>query len=131
MVRKGLSPAPKSIADLKKLTLCAQAGTTGAAYIKTHIKPGKALYPSTTAIMFQQVQSKQCDASVYDVPILGAENAVQPTQVRRHRRPDRHPRALRDRVREGQQAARGRQPRAMVALTKNGTIAKLQRSGST
>ena len=62
MIRKGLTPVPKSIADLKKLTLCAQAGTTGAAYIKAHIKPAKALYPSTTAIMFQQLVSKQCDA---------------------------------------------------------------------
>jgi len=79
MVRKGLSPLPKSIADLKKLTLCAQAGTTGAAYIKAHIKPTKAaLYPSTTSIMFQQLISKQCDVSIYDIPILGSEAASKP-----------------------------------------------------
>ena len=83
MVRKGLSPLPKSIADLKKLTLCAQAGTTGAAYIKAHIKPTKALYPSTTSIMFQQLQSKQCDAAIYDIPILGSESRAQSDQVRR------------------------------------------------
>ena len=75
MIRKGLTPVPKSIADLKKLTLCAQAGTTGAAYIKAHIKPAKALYPSTTAIMFQQLVSKQCDATIYDIPIEGSEAA--------------------------------------------------------
>ena len=45
MVRKGLTPLPKSIADLKKLTLCAQAGTTGAAYIKAHIKPDQGAVP--------------------------------------------------------------------------------------
>jgi polar amino acid transport system substrate-binding protein len=78
MVRKGLSPLPKSIADLKKVTLCAQAGTTGAAYIKAHIKPTKALYPSTTAIMFQQLISKQCDTAIYDIPILGSEAASKP-----------------------------------------------------
>jgi polar amino acid transport system substrate-binding protein len=78
LARKGLTPLPKSIADLKKLTLCAQAGTTGAAYIKTQIKPGKALYPSSTAIMFQQLISKQCDVSIYDVPILGAESGSKP-----------------------------------------------------
>jgi polar amino acid transport system substrate-binding protein len=78
MVRKGLSPLPKSIADLKQLTLCAQAGTTGAAYIKAHIKPTKALYPSTTAIMFQQLISKQCDVAIYDIPILGSEAASKP-----------------------------------------------------
>ena len=45
MVRKGLSPLPKSIADLKKLKLCAQAGTTGATYIKTKIKPSQGALP--------------------------------------------------------------------------------------
>ena len=109
MVRKGLTPVPKSLADLKTLTLCAQASTTGAAYVKAHIKPGKALYPSTTAIMFQQLQSKQCDVSIFDVPILGAESGPS-DQVRGHRRPDHHPRAVRDRLPEGQQAARGREP---------------------
>jgi polar amino acid transport system substrate-binding protein len=78
MVRKGLSPLPKSIADLKKITVCAQAGTTGAAYIKAHVKPTKALYPSSLAIMFQQLVSKQCDATIFDVPILGAESGSKP-----------------------------------------------------
>ena len=79
MIRKGLTPVPKSVADLRKLTLCAQAGTTGAAYIKAHIKPTKpALYPSTTSIMFQQLISKQCDVSIYDIPILGSEAASKP-----------------------------------------------------
>ena len=63
MVRKGLRPLPKSVADLKNLKLCAQAGTTGAAYIKAHIKPSKALYPSTTSIMFQQLQSRSSATS--------------------------------------------------------------------
>ena len=78
MVRKGLSPLPKSIADLKKLKLCAQASTTGATYIKTKIKPAKALYPSTTSIMFQQLISKQCDVAIFDIPILGSESASKP-----------------------------------------------------
>jgi polar amino acid transport system substrate-binding protein len=78
MVRKGLSPLPKSIADLKKLTVCAQQGTTGSAYIQAHVKPTKALYPSTLAIMFAQMRSKQCDASIFDVPILGAESGSKP-----------------------------------------------------
>jgi polar amino acid transport system substrate-binding protein len=79
LVRKGLSPMPKSIADLKNLTLCAQTGTTGAAYIQSKIRPTKtALYPSTTTIMYQQVQSGRCDAAVYDAPILGGQKATQP-----------------------------------------------------
>lgn len=80
LIRKGLTPVPTSIADLKKLVLCAQTGTTGADYIKSKIRPTKtALFPSTTTIMYQQVQSGRCDASVYDAPILGGQRAQKPT----------------------------------------------------
>lgn len=80
LIRKGLSPQPKSIADLRKIVLCAQTGTTGADYIKSKIRPTKtALFPSTTTIMYQQVQSGRCDASVYDAPILGGQRATKPT----------------------------------------------------
>jgi polar amino acid transport system substrate-binding protein len=79
MVRKGLSPLPKTIADLKKLKLCAASGTTGATYIQVHIKPTKpVLNPSQTSVMFQELQSKQCDAVVYDIPIIGSERAANP-----------------------------------------------------
>lgn len=79
MVRKGLSPAPKSLADLKSIVLCAQIGTTGAAYIKDRVKPNKkALYPQTTTIMYQQLKTKRCDAALYDAPILGAQKYVEP-----------------------------------------------------
>jgi polar amino acid transport system substrate-binding protein len=126
LTRKGLSPAPKSIADLKKLTLCAQAGTTGAAYIKTQIKPGKALYPSSTAIMFQQLISKQCDVSIYDVPILGAEAASKPGKY--------GPLAGRIVTHEnyGIVFTKGSKLRAVVnpilkGLIKDGTVGKLQK----
>ena len=81
MVRKGLSPLPKSIADLKDLKLCAASGTTGATYIKVHIKPNKpVLNPSQTSVMFQELQSGQCDAVVYDIPIIGSQRASNPTK---------------------------------------------------
>jgi polar amino acid transport system substrate-binding protein len=80
LIRKGLSPVPTSIADLKGLVLCAQTGTTGADFIKSKIRPSKpALFPSTTTIMYQQVQSGRCDASVYDAPILGGQRATKPS----------------------------------------------------
>jgi len=79
MIRKGLTPVPKSIADLKNIVLCAQIGTTGAAYIKDRVQPNKkALYPQTTVIMYQQLKSKRCDAALYDAPILGAQKYVEP-----------------------------------------------------
>jgi polar amino acid transport system substrate-binding protein len=80
LIRKGLSPQPTSIADLKALTLCAQSNTTGAAYIASKIRPSKpALYPATTTVMYQQVQSGRCDAAVYDAPILGGQKATDPS----------------------------------------------------
>jgi polar amino acid transport system substrate-binding protein len=80
MIRKGLTPEPKSLADLKKIVLCAQIGTTGAAYIKDRVRPTKAaLYPQTTTIMYQQLKSKRCDAALYDAPILGAQKFVEKT----------------------------------------------------
>ena len=79
MIRKGLSPLPKSLADLKDIVLCAQIGTTGAAYIKDRVQPNKkALYPQTTTIMYQQLKSKRCDAALYDAPILGAQKFLEP-----------------------------------------------------
>jgi polar amino acid transport system substrate-binding protein len=79
MIRKGLTPVPKSLADLKSIVLCAQVGTTGAAYIKDRVQPNKkALYPQTTVIMYQQLKSKRCDAALYDAPILGAQRFLEP-----------------------------------------------------
>ena len=79
MVSKKTKTLPKSIADLKGLTLCAQIGTTGAAFIKDKIKPTKAaLYPQNTTIMYQQLKSGRCDAAVYDSPILGAQRGLEP-----------------------------------------------------
>ena len=79
MIRKGLSPAPKNFADLKNIVLCAQIGTTGAAFIKDRVQPTKkALYPQTTTIMYQQLKSKRCDAALYDAPILGAQRFLEP-----------------------------------------------------
>jgi polar amino acid transport system substrate-binding protein len=79
LLRKGLSPAPKSIADLKSLTLCAQATTTGAAYIKTHIRPAHALYPASTVVMFNLVENGRCDAAIFDTPILAGQKKQKPS----------------------------------------------------
>ena len=79
MVRKGLSPLPKNTADVKKLTLCAQTGTTGADFIKTKIKPSKtALFPNSTEQMYSLLRSGKCDATLYDAPINGLEAKAKP-----------------------------------------------------
>jgi polar amino acid transport system substrate-binding protein len=80
MIRKGLKPVPKSIADLKNLVLCAQRGTTGADYIRLKVRPNKkALFPANTTIQYQQLRNGQCDAALYDAPLLGAERGQRPT----------------------------------------------------
>jgi polar amino acid transport system substrate-binding protein len=126
MVRKGLSPLPKSIADLKKLHLCAQTGTTGADYIKTHIKPAKADYPATTVIMFQELENGQCDATVYDTPIIASQRKSKPSAY------GPIVGTIITNENYGAVFEKGSKVRAPVnaaiaALTKDGTIGKLQK----
>jgi polar amino acid transport system substrate-binding protein len=80
LLRKGLSPVPRSIADLRKLVLCAPTGTTGASYIRTRIRPSTApLFPQLTAEMYQQLLSRRCDVAIYDAPILAGQTASDPS----------------------------------------------------
>ena len=110
MIRKGLTPVPKSLADLKNIVLCAQIGTTGAAYIKDRVQPTKkALYPQTTMIMYQQLKSKRCDAALYDAPILGAQRFLEPKAYGPIVGSDHHERAVRRGVPEGRPAPPRRQ----------------------
>ncbi len=64
-----------SIADLKKLQLCAQSKTTDLDYIKNTIQPDKAPleYPSTP-LANEAVIAGVCDAELNDLPIV--EDAV-------------------------------------------------------
>ena len=122
----GHEPLRRSQVEVDTPTDSAAKGTTGAAYIKTKIKPGKALYPSTTSIMFQQVQSKQCDVSIYDVPILGAQKSAFPSRYG----------AIVGRIVTHEQYGivfqKGSKLRAVVnpvlkGLIKDGTVGKLQK----
>jgi polar amino acid transport system substrate-binding protein len=79
LLRRGLSPRPRSIADLRALRLCTQRGTTSASLIARRIAPTTPpiLEPDQTRLD-QDLQSGQCDAAVYDAPILAAEAAATP-----------------------------------------------------
>ena len=79
LIRKGLTP-PKSIADLKTLQLCAQASTTGLAYIQHKIRPAKKplVYSASSTAAFDAVESGKCDALILDVPIVGAQSKKKP-----------------------------------------------------
>jgi polar amino acid transport system substrate-binding protein len=79
LIRKGL-PKPKSIAALKKLQLCAQATTTGLAYIQHKIRPAKKplVYSASSSAAFDAVEAGKCDALILDVPIVYSQNKKKP-----------------------------------------------------
>jgi polar amino acid transport system substrate-binding protein len=79
LIRKGLAK-PKHIADLKKLQLCAQASTTGLAYIQHTLRPAKKalVYSASSSAAFDAVEAKKCDALILDVPIIVAQSQKKP-----------------------------------------------------
>lgn len=79
LIAKGVK-APTSIADLKSLKTCAQAGTTGLDWIQHKLHPTTAplVYSASNASAFNAVQSGACQALILDVPIIEAQNQKQP-----------------------------------------------------
>ena len=75
LIRKGL-PAPKRVADLKKLQLCAQASTTGLDYILHALRPSKRplVYSASSTAAFDAVEAGRCDALILDVPIVVSQS---------------------------------------------------------
>jgi polar amino acid transport system substrate-binding protein len=79
LIRKGLAK-PKHLSDLKKLQLCAQADTTGLAYIQHTIRPSKRalVYSASSTAAFDAVEAKKCDALILDVPIVVSQSKKKP-----------------------------------------------------
>jgi polar amino acid transport system substrate-binding protein len=79
LIRKGLAK-PTSIAALKSLQLCAQADTTGLAYIQHSIRPKKQplVYSASSTAAFDAVEAKKCDALILDVPIVYEQSKKKP-----------------------------------------------------
>jgi polar amino acid transport system substrate-binding protein len=79
LIRKGLA-APKHIADLKKLQLCAQSNTTGLAYILHTLRPSKhpLVYSASSTAAFDAVEARRCDALILDVPIVVSQSKKKP-----------------------------------------------------
>src|SRR5919201_783798 len=75
LIRKGLAK-PKSLADLKKLQLCAQADTTGLAYIQHKLRPSKKprVYSASSTAAFDAVEAGKCDALILDVQIGASQS---------------------------------------------------------
>jgi polar amino acid transport system substrate-binding protein len=119
--------APHSLADLKKMQTCAQVDTTGLDWIKTKLHPDKApLQYQATAAAFTAVQVNRCDALILDVPIVALQKKTQPGaygpvagQVVTHEQYGA--------VMQKGSKLRSAVDKAITKLTKNGTIAKLQK----
>jgi polar amino acid transport system substrate-binding protein len=79
LIRKGLAK-PTSIADLKKLQLCAQQTTTGLAYIQHQLRPAKKplVYSASSTASFDAVEAGKCDALILDVPIVVSQSKKKP-----------------------------------------------------
>lgn len=75
LIRKGLAK-PTSIAALKKLQMCAQASTTGLAYLLHTLRPSKQplVYSASSSAAFDAVEAGKCDALILDVPIVVAQS---------------------------------------------------------
>jgi polar amino acid transport system substrate-binding protein len=119
--------APKSLADLKQMQTCAQVDTTGLDYILTRLHPTKKpLQYQTTTAAFTAVQIGRCEALILDVPIVALQKKSKPAaygsvagQIVTHEQ-------------YGAVLQKGSKLTPMVSsavrtLTKNGTIAKLQK----
>ena len=71
---------PHSLADLRKMQLCAQSDTTSLIYLQRVLKPVKKplVYPTTTAA-YEAVHVGTCQAFILDVALVSLEKKSKPT----------------------------------------------------
>lgn len=118
---------PKSLADLRKLQVCAQAVTTGLDYVQHKLHPEKQpLIYQTTAAAFTAVQIGRCDAFVMDVPIVASQKKTKPSAYG----PVAGQIVTNEKYGAVMQKGSKLKPfvdRAIRSLTANGTIGRLQK----
>jgi polar amino acid transport system substrate-binding protein len=127
LARPGLFPIPRTLADLRGAQLCSERATTGGALIVSRLKPSKKpLLLQTPTALLNSLQSRRCDAAVYDLPVLA---------IARAQSPDRYG-PLVGRIATGEQYGLVFQKRsdlrkpvnvALKTLIANGTVATLAR----
>lgn len=118
---------PASIADLRSLRLCAQKGSTGADLIVQRIRPTTPpTLPNAVTVLTRGLRSGACQAVVFDAPTLATLRASVPGRYgpmagvipTGERYGAVFPKGSR---------LRGPVNRAIAALTRDGTLAALQR----
>ena len=126
LVRRDLTPVPRSIAALRRLVLCAERGSTGGAIVSNRIKPvRKPVFLESPSKLSYDLFAKRCDAVVFDAPALA---------VLRRQAPDRYgPLVGRIPTRERYAVAlekgsplRARVDTALRAIAKDGSLARLR-----
>jgi len=118
--------APKNLADLKGMSLCAQSATTGLDYLQHRLHATQVHIYNTTSAAFSAVQVGRCEAFVMDVPIVASQKKTKPSAYG----------AVAGQIvtneKYGAVLAKGSKLTASLssairALTKDGTIGKLQK----
>jgi polar amino acid transport system substrate-binding protein len=78
LLRTGLT-APKRRAELARLRICVQRGTTSVDVVRQRVRPTKPLlFFYSLELLFDALRVRRCDAAVLDAPILAAERASAP-----------------------------------------------------
>jgi polar amino acid transport system substrate-binding protein len=121
------SPVPHSLADLRKLQTCAQTDTTSLDWLNAVLKPPKKpLTYTTTTAAYEAVAVGRCQAFILDVALVSLEKKQSPTKF--------GPVAGQIVTHEHYGAVLQKHSKltpwinkAIAKLTKNGTIAKLQK----
>lgn len=118
--------APHSLADLKKMSLCAQSATTGLDYVQHKLHATNVHIYTSTSAAFSALEVGRCDAFVMDVPIVASQKKTKPSAYG----------AVAGQIvtneKYGGVLAKGSKltpvvSTAIKALTANGTIAALQK----
>ena len=125
LLRRGLTLKKRRFSQLRKLRLCAERATTGGTQAKR-------IHPDRPVRLFRdpsrleaELYQRRCDAVIGDSARARRPARPGAAALRRARGPDQDRRAVRDRARAGQPAARRRSTPPSAALEDDGTLGRL------
>jgi polar amino acid transport system substrate-binding protein len=81
LLRHDLGARPRTLAALRRLKLCSQINTTSADALRDLVRPAVTLrlYGNVT-LLLQDLQTRNCDAVVFDAPTLAVLRSQTPTR---------------------------------------------------
>jgi polar amino acid transport system substrate-binding protein len=127
LIAQTVTQAPRTIAALRALRLCALRKSTGADAVTGTVRPTRpvALVGNVSTLMLN-LQTGRCDAVVYDAPALGALKSRAPARYGAFAGVLRTGESYGIALRKGS-PIRGRVDAALGALLADGTVERLQR----